>query len=129
MYGRLFIALVATSVIITTGCIETRMTQIPDNAIIIDTQSRSGYEKNHLACATSLPWYDIDRRRAKTVLSDKTRPVVVYDLTGDRIEAEKKQLEALGYESVYDGGSMYSLRRLIEEKQPGSVCSTFRKGL
>ena len=104
------------------------MTEIPDNAVIVDARSRTEYQLNHLSCAKSLPWYETDEPEAANVLRDKTRPVVVYCLSGHRSVTAKKRLEAQGFQSVYDGGSVYSLQRLIAKTRPRSDCSTFVQG-
>lgn len=111
------------------GCVETRMTEIPENAVIVDVRTRTEYSMNHLSCAKSLPWYATDDREAFETLPDKSTPVVVYCLSGHRSVVAQEQLKAAGYEVVHDGASMYSLRRLIDETQPDSECRRFTDGV
>lgn len=114
--------------ILLAGCVETRMTEIPENAVIVDARTRTEYSMNHLSCAKSLPWYAADDPEASEVLPSKSTPVVVYCLSGHRSVVARDRLEAAGYEVVLDGASMYSLRRLIADTQPDSTCIAFTEG-
>lgn len=127
--SRLFMAQVGSVLsLLLTGCVQTRMTEIPENAVIVDVRTRTEYTMNHLSCAKSLPWYAADDPEASQTLPDKSTPVVVYCLSGHRSVVAQERLKAAGYEVVHDGASMYSLRRLLDETQPESACRTFTEG-
>jgi rhodanese-related sulfurtransferase len=108
------------------GCVATRLATLPPDAIVVDARTRTEYTMGHLACAKSLPWYEADDSAAAAALGSKTRPVVVYCLSGHRSATAKARLEAQGFTDVHDGGSMDRLRRLAGSTRPGSACGVFR---
>lgn len=110
---------------IASACVETRLHELPENALIIDVRSQTEYSMDALPCAKSLPWYKTSETQATKLLGeDKNRPIVLYCLSGHRSETAKKRLEAQGYTKVYDGGSVASMERLVGRTKGGFPCKS-----
>ena len=70
-------------------------------AIIVDVRSPQEYEEGHLEGAILLPEYDI-KKKAREVLQDKNKDIVVYCSSGTRSKKAQEELNDMGYMKVYN---------------------------
>jgi phage shock protein E len=120
---RSWLIIAAMAALSVSGCIQTRLQRIPADAVVLDVRSRTEFGMGHLACASSLPWYAADDPEVSAdAAPDKTRPLVLYCLSGHRSATAKERLEKMGYRQVIDGGSMMSLQHVIERYDRTSGC-------
>ena len=70
-------------------------------AIIVDVRSPQEYEEGHMEGAILLPEYDI-KKKAREVLQDKNKDIVVYCSSGTRSKKAQKELQDMGYTKVYN---------------------------
>lgn len=70
-------------------------------AIIVDVRSPQEYEEGHLEGAILLPEYDI-KKKAREVLPDKNKEIVLYCSSGTRSKKAQKELQSMGYTKVYN---------------------------
>lgn len=79
---------------------------INESAILIDVRSEEEYNEAHIEGAVLLPVDTIDEESIKAITDDKEVPIIVYCRSGNRSSQALEQLKELGYEEVYDLGSM-----------------------
>lgn len=70
-------------------------------AIIVDVRSPQEYEEGHMEGAILLPEYDI-KKKAREVLQDKNKDIVVYCSSGTRSKKAQEELQDMGYTKVYN---------------------------
>ena len=70
-------------------------------AIIVDVRSPQEYEEGHMEGAILLPEYDI-KKKAREVLQDKNKDIVVYCSSGTRSKKAQEELNDMGYMKVYN---------------------------
>ncbi|MGL4736814.1 MAG: rhodanese-like domain-containing protein [Cellulosilyticaceae bacterium] len=75
------------------------------NARMVDVRSRMEYELRHIEGALHLPLEKISFE-AEDQIEDKGQPIILYCRSGHRTKTARMILEDLGYESVYDLGSI-----------------------
>ena len=90
----------------TIGYLEAKEYIINNGAILIDVRSSSEYENNHIEGATLLTLDKIDEDTATEVIGDYDTYVIVYCKSGVRSSQAKQKLNELGYNKVYDLGSI-----------------------
>ena len=73
--------------------------------IILDVRTQDEFDNGHIKNAILLPDYDI-KEKAKTVLPNKEKPILVYCETGVRSESVSKILLGMGYTAVFDFGGI-----------------------
>lgn len=84
-------------------------------AVIVDVRSPMEFRLEHLAGSINIP---IDELQASLCrLPGKGKPVVFCSSTGRRSLEAFRQLSALGYPNVYNGGRWTRLRRFLREPQ------------
>lgn len=76
-----------------------------DDVIILDVRTQEEYDEGHIPNAILLPDFEI-QEKAETVIADKMQIVLVYARTAIKSEHVSKELINLGYEKVYDFGSI-----------------------
>ena len=83
-----------------------KIKELPD-APIIDVRTAEEFSKGHIQNAKNFDWYEemLDKQVASF---DKTKPVLVYCLSGGRSSAAASKLRASGFITVYElnGGIM-----------------------
>ncbi len=81
-----------------------KIKEIP-NAPLIDVRTPEEYSKGHLTNSVNIDWKgnDFDKQIASI---DKTKPVMIYCLSGARSSAAASKMSADGYKEIYklDGG-------------------------
>lgn len=70
-------------------------------AILLDVRSPQEFAEGHLTGAVLIPSYEI-KKKAKQILKDKTKTIIVYCSSGYRSRKAQKILKELGYEKVYN---------------------------
>lgn len=70
-------------------------------SVLLDVRSKQEYEEEHLAGSISLCLYDL-KENAQKIIKDKTQTIIVYCSSGSRSKEAQKELEAMGYENVYN---------------------------
>jgi thioredoxin len=83
-----------------------KIKELPD-APIIDVRTAEEFSKGHIQNAKNFDWYEemLDKQVASF---DKTKPILVYCLSGGRSSAAASKLRASGFKTVYElnGGIM-----------------------
>ena len=70
-------------------------------AVLLDVRIPQEFAEGHLENAILLPEYEI-KEKASKVLPEKQQIIIVYCSTGHRSKKAQKELNALGYEKVYN---------------------------
>lgn len=76
------------------------------NALMFDVREESEYYISHAQGALPFPVDEINEQTASENIPQKSTPVIVYCKTGARAELAAQTLCSLGYENVYDLGSL-----------------------
>lgn len=84
-------------------------TLLSEGAIIIDVRSKGEFDGGHINGAINIPVDQLINNLSK--VKDKRKTVITCCASGMRSASAKSILKANGYESVYNGGSWYSLQR------------------
>lgn len=79
---------------------------INDGAILIDVRTQEEYDENHIDGSVLLTLDNIDETTVSSIVENKDTKVIVYCQSGNRSSIAKTKLEELGYEAVYDLGSI-----------------------
>lgn len=74
---------------------------VDNGAILLDVRSPQEYKEGHLKNAILLPEYEIIEK-AKEILPDKNKTIIVYCSSGYRSKRAKKELKKLGYTNIYN---------------------------
>lgn len=77
-------------------------------ANIVDVREEEEFITGHAENAVNFPVDSIDKSLADFLLPDKKAPVLVYCRTGSRSCLAAERLYELGYENIYDLGSLSS---------------------
>ncbi len=74
---------------------------INEGAEIVDVRTNSEYMEKHIKEATNLPLDQIE-----TISLDKDQAIIVYCRSGSRSKEAANKLISMGYQKVYDLGSI-----------------------
>ncbi|MGN1418249.1 MAG: rhodanese-like domain-containing protein [Acutalibacteraceae bacterium] len=74
--------------------------------LMLDVREESEYFVSHADGAVCFPVDEIEENSAKEMISSKETPVIVYCKTGTRAVLAAEKLCALGYQNVYNLGSL-----------------------
>ena len=74
---------------------------VEQGAILVDVRSPQEFEEGHFEKAISLPEYEI-KQKAKYMLPDPFKTIIVYCSTGHRGIKAQKILQSLGYKQIYN---------------------------
>lgn len=83
--------------------------KIEEGALILDVRTPGEYSSGHYPGAINIPLDQIGRRINE--LGDKTRPIVVYCLSGARSYSARSILMAQGFRDVVNGGGIGMMPR------------------
>jgi len=107
---------VLTCVVLCTGCgsknnttisyVEAKEKIINENAILLDVRTQEEYENKHIDGAQLLTLDSINEQTAGSIIESKEKIVIVYCQSGNRSSQAVRTLKELGYENVYDFGSI-----------------------
>lgn len=76
-----------------------------DGAVLIDVRTNSEYEILHLDGAFNIG-YNLIEKKIESIVSSKDTKIIVYCQSGARSSIAAQTLIDLGYENVYDLGSI-----------------------
>lgn len=95
------------------------------NAPIIDVRTPDEFSKGHLANAKNIDWNGNDFENQIASL-DKSKPVLVYCLSGGRSSAAANQMRSEGFKEVYEleGGLMKWRSANLPETTDNTTAST-----
>ncbi len=79
---------------------------INNGAIMVDVRTKEEYDDNHIEGAVSLPLDDINEETVKKIVKNKDDAMIVYCKSGVRSAKALEELNNLGYNNVYDLGSI-----------------------
>ena len=79
---------------------------INNGAILVDVRTEDEYNSGHIEGAVLLTLDDIDKDTAYDVIGDVDNYVIVYCKSGVRSEEAYNKLKDLGYNNVYNLGSI-----------------------
>lgn len=82
---------------------------IDQGALLIDVRSASEHESGHIDGSLNIPHSEIDAL-VNAIGTDKERKVVLYCRSGRRVGAAQKQLEALGYNGIFNASGFEALQ-------------------
>lgn len=85
-----------------------RQESIPENSIFVDVRSQGEVAGGGMEGAVNIPLAEIGGK-AKKLLPEKSKPIVVFCASGMRSGIARKTLTSLGYEQVINGGGISSL--------------------
>lgn len=77
-----------------------------DGAILIDVRTVMEYNEQHIEGALLLPLDDINKESVSKIAPDIDTNMIVYCASGARSSMAVEKLKKLGYENVFDLGSM-----------------------
>jgi phage shock protein E len=83
-----------------------QMLDADPSALLLDVRTEQEYIVEHASGAVLFPLDDISAGSAQSVIPDKSTAALVYCRTGRRSLEAAERLLALGYENVYDLGSL-----------------------
>lgn len=112
---KLFIILLTG--ILMTGCsnkkdnglisyMEAKEKIINEGAVLVDVRTEEEYNEKHIEGAVLLTLDTIDETTILDVVDSKDDVIIVYCQSGNRSGQAVEKLNALGYENVYDLGSI-----------------------
>ena len=87
-----------------TGC-HCRTTEVPQNAVLLDVRTEAEFAERHIPGSILIPHDKINSEISGKV-PDKDTPIAVFCRSGRRSAIAKEKLEALGYNNVYNLGSL-----------------------
>lgn len=79
---------------------------INENAVLIDVREEEEFALKHADGAVLIPVDSIDDFSAEQVIDTKATPIIVYCRSGNRSALAATRFDKLGYERIYDAGSM-----------------------
>lgn len=79
---------------------------INENAVLLDVRTQDEYDKGHIDGAVLLTLDDINEDSVKDVVESKKSVIIVYCQSGNRSSQAVTKLNKLGYDAVYDLGSI-----------------------
>lgn len=83
--------------------------KIQNGAILLDVRSKEEYDAGHIDGALLLPLDDIVFKM-KDLYPDQNKTYIVYCQSGNRSNMALQRLKDMGYEHVYDLGSIKNWR-------------------
>lgn len=78
--------------------------KIQAGALVVDVRTPAEYANGHYKTAKNIPLNQVQNRISE--FGDKSKPVVVYCLSGGRSSSAKSILEKNGYTDVTNGGGL-----------------------
>jgi phage shock protein E len=82
-------------------------------AVLIDVRSAAEFASGNITGSVNIP---LDRLNNQAGLPKKDKPIIVFCRSGNRSMAAKAILEKKGFSNIVDGGSIYTVNKLINTK-------------
>lgn len=79
--------------------------KLVDQAYLVDVRSKEEYALSSLDYAINIPIDQIENK-ISDIVNDKTKPIIVFCRSGSRSKQAANKLIELGYQEVYDLGSI-----------------------
>ena len=80
--------------------------KITNGAILLDVRTKEEFDDTHIEGAILLPLSEINSSSVAKIIPDNTVEIIVYCRSGNRSSQAVDELRYLGYENVYDLGSI-----------------------
>lgn len=80
--------------------------RIPDGALLIDVRSPEEFAGGSVPKSINIPLNQIQLAVNHKALIDKSKPIVVFCASGMRSGLARRQLLAMGYQTVINGGGL-----------------------
>jgi len=87
-------------------------TLVNEGALLIDVRTQGEYLRGSVNKAVNIP---LDQLVAKSDRYQKETPLIVFCQSGMRSQQAKRILEQLGYQKIYNGGGIRSVRNQLEK--------------
>ncbi len=84
--------------------------------LVVDVRSPQEFSFDHVLGAVNIPLGELREDLPRRV-PDKTRVLLVHCLSGGRSAIAKQQLKGMGYELVFNLGSLARAKRIVAESQ------------
>ena len=86
--------------------VEAKEQMINNGAVLVDVRTEEEYNEKHIDGAILLTLDTIDEESVASIIDSKDTPIIVYCKSGNRSHQAYELLQDLGYEKVYDLGSI-----------------------
>ena len=84
-----------------------------EDAFLLDVRSVSEYRAGHLSGAVLVP-HDHVEKSIRAIVPEKNAPVYLYCRSGRRSALARETMNRLGYEKVYDLGSLEAAQKFLD---------------
>ena len=85
---------------------------VKQGAVILDVRTKSEYAGGHIKGSVNIPVDQLSNNLSK--LKDRSKPIITCCASGVRSASARRNLLALGYSQVYNGGSWGALNYKIK---------------
>lgn len=85
------------------------------DTLYVDVRTEEEFSSGHIAGAINIPLSAITSRK-KEIERLGERPVVFYCRSGNRSAQAVADLHKLGYNNIFNGGSLDALQKLLKQK-------------
>lgn len=89
---------------------------LAEGALVIDVRSPEEFRSSKVPGAINLPLGEV-RDKISARVKDKQQPLLVHCLSGGRSAIAKQQLQTMGYQNVFNLGSLARARHIYAEAQ------------
>jgi phage shock protein E len=83
-----------------------------NGALIIDVRGANEFDSGHIIQAYNMPLDRVDTL-VPSLVTDKSKVLLLHCSTGVRSNLAKKKLEALGYKNVFNMGSYERAQKIV----------------
>lgn len=84
---------------------------LKQGAVIVDVRSKAEFAGGHIAGSVNIPLDQLQQGLSR--LRNKNQPIIMCCASGMRSGAAKRNLEAIGYAQVYNGGGWHQLQQKL----------------
>ena len=89
---------------------------LEEGAVVVDVRTPAEFRTRHLPEALNIP-LDSLLDAAPRQIPDKQRPILLHCLSGTRSGIARSKLKALGYQSVFNLGSLGRAQRIVQKQR------------
>lgn len=83
-----------------------------EGAILLDVRTQGEYANGSVPKAVNIP---LDQLVVKCGRYSKQTPIIVFCRSGMRSQQARRILEQLGYERIYNGGGVHTVRKQLKK--------------
>ena len=83
---------------------------------MIDVRSPEEFQSGHIPAAINIPIGEL-RASLPRCLKDKSQPLLVHCLSGGRSAIAQRQLKGMGYQNVFNLGSLARAKAIVNTTQ------------